>query len=435
MFLIAVAIAIPAAAWADPTPDPECMGKAEGDECRAATTCSSAVYCDRNLHCNNGANPINNNEPCESDNDACTVDRCDGGTCHHHQPVNCDDSNACTVDGCDQQAGCQHTDVVCDDGNPCTVNSCNPAVGCDFNTHVTDDCTPSQCGTSDCGNDCGPCSLPCVPVITCPAAKSVECVDGAGANTLGTATATCDAEITNDGQDSYDFTCDAGNSHDVTYTATNADGSDTCTATLTIEDTAKPSATCDPDVTVKTSDTMNPALTGPCEATITPAASGTDDCEGPLTGTCDPEELTQNGPDTTSSTCTVADCSENSASCIQKLTLIDDTPPVITCATPYVTPPLAPMSWTAASDVTDNCGGATSAHVTSVDCYLINGAGKKVSKLAACKASYSGNTVSVGPSAGGVNTIIQWTMSATDGSGNMSTATCMTQVQNPGLTR
>src|SRR4029434_9678309 len=78
---------------------------------------------------------------------------------------------------------------------------------------------------------------------------------------------------------------------------------------------------------------------GTCSALLTPSASGTDACEGPLTGTCAPDELTLNAPGTTSATCTVADCSGNSASCTQSLTLIDDTPPAIKCASPLVTPP------------------------------------------------------------------------------------------------
>ena len=431
MFLIAVAIAIPAAAWAGgPAADPECEGKAEGDLCRLPWACAEEVLCDKNLKCGQ-ANPINN-VPCESDNNACTVDRCDGGTCMHHKPVNCDDENECTVDTCNSLAaegkGCQHAAVVCDDGNKCTVNSCNPRTGCDFTTWITNDCEPGQCGTSTCGNDCGECVQTCIPEITCPGDVSVECVNGVGTNTLGAATATCDAQISSDGNESYAFSCGDA-SHQVTYTATNGDGSDTCLASLTIVDTAAPSATCGPDVIARTSE-----LGGECTASLTPSASGTDTCEGALTGTCDPEELTQNGPGTTSANCTVADCSKNLASCRQSLTLIDDTPPTITCATPLVTPPAAPMSWTASS-VTDNCGGTTTARVTSVDCYMINGAGKVVSKLAACKATYSGNRVSVGPSAGGVGTIIKWTVSATDEAGNVSNTTCMTQVQNPGLTR
>ncbi len=404
-------------AWA--TTDPLCVGKNAGQECRAATACSDAVLCigsPTNLQCPNGpVNPNNyNGDPCNFDKNVCTVGVCGGGKCDETTPLNCDDGDACTVDGCDQFAGCQHTPVNCPGGTACQVATCDPINGCGLDSTG---CVTDTCGTA-------------VPVISCPSDQTVECVNGAGQNTLGNATTTCAAdEITNNGAESYDFVCSGSNSHEVTYTATSDGGSSSCTATLTVEDTGKPTATCGASVTVKTSEQG-----GTCSASLTPSASGTDACEGALTGTCDPDELTLSGPGTAPANCIVEDCSDNSDSCTQSLTLVDDTPPTITCAAPYVTPPLAPMSWTA-SAITDNCVGATTTNVTSVDCYMINGSGKLVSKLAACKASYSGNTVSVGPSAGGVGTIIKWTVSSKDASGNTSTATCMTQVQNPGLTK
>jgi hypothetical protein len=450
MFLIAVAIAIPAAAWAVPQPDPHhcdgqnshddalCAGHAVDYVCHTGWTCEAEVKCT----CNEGngglqcgpATPINN-VPCDGaeDNNACTAYRCNGGQCMNKN-VDCNDNDACTNDSCNPTSGCVNSPVVCPNADPCKVASCNPADGSCATTNLPRDCGNLTCGPSPSGcYECGDACLElCDPVITfCPNDTRVECMSGVGANTLVTASASCGV-VTSDGLDSYDFTCDGDNSHVVTYTATgDAGNTATCQATLTVEDTAKPTGvTCGDSTTVKTSEQG-----GLCSASLTPSASGTDACEGHLTGTCDPAELSLNAPGKTTAKCTVADCSGNAADpCSQSLTLIDDTPPTITCPTPYVTPPLAPMSWTAASSVTDNCGSVTPA-VTSVDCYLINGAGKKVSKLAACKATYSGNTVSVGPSAGGVGTIIQWTVSATDGSGNTSTKTCSTQVQNPGLTK
>ena len=432
LLLAAVAIAIPAAVWAAPDPDPECVGKTEGAVCRAATSCSDAALCDKNLKCPNGpVNPNNyNGKPCESDDDACTNDVCAGGECKHQDITSlCDDGDPCTTDGCDQESGCVYVPVVCNDGNPCTIDTCNPSTGGCETAPVTDDCGDATCGTSVCGNSCGPaCTTTCVPEITCPASDTVECQNGNGTNTLGAATTSCGAEITSDSYDTYEFICDVSNINTVTYTATNSDGSDSCEATLTVEDTLAPTRECGASLTVKTS--QQNSL---CSATLTPSATGTDACQGELQGECDTDELTLSGPGTTDATCAVTDCSGNkSASCTQSLTLIDDTPPAITCATPYVTPPGAPISWTASSAV-DNCGDYIEPKVTNVDCYQINGAGKVVSKLAACKASYSGNTVSVGPSAGGVGTIIKWTVSATDESENTSIVSCMTQVQNPGL--
>jgi len=73
-----------------------------------------------------------------NDGDACTIDRCAGGTCIHlptpgccHTDAECNDGDACTIDNC---AGgtcihlptpmCCHTDAECNDGNPCTIDSC-----------------------------------------------------------------------------------------------------------------------------------------------------------------------------------------------------------------------------------------------------------------------------------------------------------------------
>src|SRR5574337_310640 len=279
-------------ASATPTPDPECVGKNPGDVCRAATTCSDAQVCSGNLKCPTGpANPDNyNGTPCESDNDACTNDVCAGGECRH-QIINCDDGNACTVDGCDQVLGCVYTPTSCDDGVACTADTCDPVTGCQH-TFITDDCGTATCGTSPCGNTCGPaCSATCVPQVTCPNNATVECVDGEAQNTLGAATATCDADITNSGDGSYTFSCSGSNSHDVTYTATNGDGSDGCTATLTVEDTQKPNASCDSNSTIRTSEQA-----GVCNASLIQAASGTDACEGTLAGTCDPNTLSLNAP-------------------------------------------------------------------------------------------------------------------------------------------
>jgi len=251
-------------AWATPQPDPECVGKSSGDVCRPATTCSDAALCTDSLKCPNG--PVNpekyNGDPCETDNNACTADVCAGGQCRHNT-INCDDGNACTTDGCDTIAGCQYTDVNCDDGVACTSDTCSPTMGCQH-TFVTDDCDGATCGTSPCGNTCGPpCSTACIPEITCPSGATAECIDGAGQNTLAAATATCGADITNDGEASYAFSCDGDNSHVVTYTATDSDGSDMCTATLTVEDTGKPSVACGTSSTWK-SEYTQPSDAGSC---------------------------------------------------------------------------------------------------------------------------------------------------------------------------
>src|SRR6185295_8227684 len=58
-----------------------------------------------------------------NDNNACTTDVCNNGTCEH-APVTCNDSNPCTTDTCNPATGCVFTPMVCDDGNPCTSDAC-----------------------------------------------------------------------------------------------------------------------------------------------------------------------------------------------------------------------------------------------------------------------------------------------------------------------
>jgi uncharacterized repeat protein (TIGR01451 family) len=68
----------------------------------------------------------------------------------------CDDDDACTIDSCDGATGCGHLPVPCDDGEPCTADTCDAVLGClhanttapcnDLNACTqTDLCTGGQC--------------------------------------------------------------------------------------------------------------------------------------------------------------------------------------------------------------------------------------------------------------------------------------------------
>ncbi len=81
-----------------------------------------------------------------NDNNACTTDTCNAGTCVH-TAISCDDGNACTDDACDSINGCTHTPHNCDDGNPCTTDTCNPLTGC---AHALVNCSAGQsCNSSN----------------------------------------------------------------------------------------------------------------------------------------------------------------------------------------------------------------------------------------------------------------------------------------------
>jgi hypothetical protein len=128
-------------------------------------------------------------------------------------------------------------------------------------------------------------------------------------------------------------------------------------------------------------------------------------------------------------TLTATDPLGESSSCSATVTVVDATPPVVSCnAPPSITPPQAPISFTASA--TDACGTAT-ATVQSYDCFTFTNKGKRIDKRDSCVVGFGGATVTISDS-GGVGDIIQWTVSAQDGSGNSVQTTCTVTVLNPG---
>ncbi|HSR52816.1 MAG TPA: proprotein convertase P-domain-containing protein [Acidobacteriota bacterium] len=131
----------------------------------------------------------------------------------------------------------------------------------------------------------------------------------------------------------------------------------------------------------------------------------------------------------TSVTLTVEDSLGLSSTCSATVTVVDVTPPEIQCNTPVtIIPPDAPISFTAS--VTDACDAGVTATVTGFECFFINGSGRRVDKGESCVVSFSGSTLTVHDS-GGVGDQIEWQVTATDASGNVSTETCSVSVVNP----
>jgi hypothetical protein len=131
----------------------------------------------------------------------------------------------------------------------------------------------------------------------------------------------------------------------------------------------------------------------------------------------------------TAVTLTVTDSHGESDSCSATVTVVDATPPVVSCnASASITPPQAPISFTASAG--DACGSTTVA-VQSYDCYKFARNGKRIDKRESCVVSFSGATVTISDS-GGVGDIIQWTVAAQDGAGNSTQTTCTVNVLNPG---
>jgi hypothetical protein len=108
---------------------------------------------------------------------------------------------------------------------------------------------------------------------------------------------------------------------------------------------------------------------------------------------------------------------------------LDATPPQVFCNTPAnIIPPDAPISFTATA--TDTCDASPDVVVTGFDCFKFTKKGKRIDKTESCQVSISGDSVTINDS-GGVNDTIEWTVEATDGSGNMSTTTCLVLVVKP----
>ena len=131
----------------------------------------------------------------------------------------------------------------------------------------------------------------------------------------------------------------------------------------------------------------------------------------------------------TAVTLTVTDSLGLEDTCPATVTVEDLAAPLISCnAPPTITPPDAPISFTATA--TDACGPAT-AEVVAFECFKHTKKGKRIDKGGSCVVSFDGATITVSDS-GGVGDHIVWTVTAVDGSGNSITQTCAVEVVNPG---
>ncbi len=316
-------------------------------------------------------------------------------------------------DGC--ESTCMKTVSVDDDTDPVIACPADVTFNCTLgdagSASATDNCDPSPaisssdvtnldaCGlgtiirtwtaTDACGN-----SSTCVqtitikddtpPVITCPGDKVFDCVEGDG----GTATATdnctdaVDIQISSSDVSNLDA-CGLG-TITRTWTATDCAGnSSTCVQTITIKDDTPPVITCPGD---KVFD---------CVEGDGGTATATDNCTDAIAiqiSSSDVSNLDACGLGTITRTWTATDCAGNSSTCVQTITIKDDTPPVITCPGDKVFDCVEGDGGTATA--TDNCTDAVDIQISSSD----------VSNLDAC----------------GLGTITR-TWTATDCAGNSST--------------
>lgn len=201
------------------------------------------------------------------------------------------------------------------------------------------------------------------PSITCPPDPSPISADEDCQATLpdltndADATDNCDSDVTITQDPPAETIVGIGDTL-VTLTATDdAGNTDTCTVTITVIDTTSPVITCPPTPTPITANTQ-------CQASVPDligSTSATDNCDTNITITQSPPSGTVIGIGNTLVTLTATDDAGNTDTCNVTLTVVDTTPPVITC--PPAPPPIsanatcqAPLpDLTGDASATDNC--------------------------------------------------------------------------------
>jgi hypothetical protein len=173
-----------------------------------------------------------------------------------------------------------------------------------------------------------------------------------------------------------------------------------------------------------------------CDLLPDPAITGTptvvDNCDGSpdltFTDSVTPGDCPQES--TILRTWTVTDTCGNSVSHEQTIEVVDTIPPDIECnAPPTITPPDAPISFTASA--TDNCDdGPVISEIISYNCFEFTNKGKSIDKTESCIVEVDGDTITVVDS-GGVGDNITWSIRANDSCGNVSESTCSIMVVNP----
>ncbi len=213
-----------------------------------------------------------------------------------------------------------------DYGQATATDNCNAVTITSEDEVFGDDCTTTILRTWTATDACGNASS-CVqtisivdttaPVITCPADVSHEC-DEQVAYGEATATDNCN-EITISSSDLV-----TGDSCETiitrTWTATDVCGNaSSCVQTIRISDTTAPVITCPADVTAECNEEVDYG-----------EATATDNCNA-VTITSNDVESGDDCETTITRTWTATDACGNASSCVQTITIIDTTAPVITC--------------------------------------------------------------------------------------------------------
>jgi hypothetical protein len=207
------------------------------------------------------------------------------------------------------------------------------------------------------------------PVITCPADKQLQCGASTATNNTGAATASdaCGPVAITYTDVATAANCSGKAGINRTWKATDGCGNfSTCVQQITFVDTTAPVITCPADKQLQCGDSTAPSNTGT-------ATAASDNCGGPVTITytdaATPANCTSKaGIDRTWK---ATDGCGNFSTCVQKITFVDTTPPIVTVpaggdlgCSPTNLP--TDVSLKALVTATDNCS-TTSVTVTHVD--------------------------------------------------------------------
>ncbi|MBI1853345.1 MAG: HYR domain-containing protein [Planctomycetes bacterium] len=206
---------------------------------------------------------------------------------------------------------------------------CTPPSGSLFPVGVT---TTVNCTATDDAMNSASCSFTIrvvdstSPQIDCPLFPIVtECTSPAGATVTYTVTTTdsCDASPT--------LVCmpPSGATFPIATTTVSCTSTDhsgnfsTCSFNVTVADTTAPALSCPSDFTAE--------CDSPAGKIVTYAVTATDACDASPTLTCSPLSGTNFSFGTTQVCCTATDDTGNSSSCCFRVTVVDTTPPTLTC--------------------------------------------------------------------------------------------------------
>ncbi len=207
------------------------------------------------------------------------------------------------------------------------------------------------------------------PTVNCPPNITIGCNASTAPSNTGTATATTTCASPGEIVITYtDVTIDAGNCNgkiERTWKATDPCGnSSTCVQTITIKDTSAPVIKCPANATVSCSTQPTPQVTG--------TATATDDCTATNAITITYQDNIVN-----TSTCSgliertwsAKDACGNISTCLQRITIVDNTAPSLSCPAPITINCEASTdpSNTGQATATDNCSSGPDLKISYTD--------------------------------------------------------------------